>query len=105
MAPNHPDYLWYNGAITPWEDATVHVSEMGWSTIGAVFEGIRGYWNDDQHELHFYRLREHMERLQRSMKLVHLDLAYSIDELIGATVELGRVNECHHDTYFFPLAY
>lgn len=42
MAPNHPDFLWYNGAITSWDEATVHVSEMGWSTIGAVFEGIRG---------------------------------------------------------------
>jgi branched-chain amino acid aminotransferase len=105
MAPNHPTYLWYNGAITPWDEATVHVSEMGWSTIGAVFEGIRGYWNHDHQELYIYRLREHMERLKRSMKLVHLDLNYSVDELVEATVELARLNECHHDTYFFPLAY
>lgn len=105
MAPLHPKVLWYNGAITPWEEATVHVSEMGWSTIGAVFEGIRGYWNDDQGELYIFRLREHMERLQRSMKLVHLNLDYSLDTLIEATTELGRLNECHQDTYFFPLAY
>jgi branched-chain amino acid aminotransferase len=39
------------------------------------------------------------------MKLVHLDLTYSIDHLIDATIELARVNECHQDTYFFPLAY
>jgi branched-chain amino acid aminotransferase len=105
MAPNHPAFLWYNGAMTPWDEATVHVSEMGWSTIGAVFEGIRGYWNHDHQELYVYRLREHMERLKRSMKLVHLDLNYSVDDLIDATVELGRLNECHQDTYFFPLAY
>ncbi len=105
MAPHHPKYLWYNGAIVPWDDATVHVSEMGWSTIGAVFEGIRGYWNEDHQELYIYRLREHMERLKRSMKLVRLDLEYSVDELIDVTLELGRLNECHHDTYFFPLAY
>jgi branched-chain amino acid aminotransferase len=92
MAPNHPAYLWINGAITPWDEATVHVSEMGWSTIGAVFEGIRGYWNADEGELHIYRLREHFERLKRSMKLVHLDLNYSIGDLIDATFELARKN-------------
>lgn len=105
MAPNHPSYLWYNGAITPWDEATVHVSEMGWSGIGAVFEGIRGYWNDDQQELHIYRLREHLERLARSMKLVHLNLEYSIEELIDVITELVRVNEHRQDTYIFPLAY
>lgn len=105
MAPTHPDFLWYNGNVTPWDQATVHVSEMGWSTIGAVFEGIRGYWNPDEGELYIYRLREHMERLQRSMKLVHLNLNYSIDELIDVTVELARLNDCQRDTYFFPLAY
>jgi branched-chain amino acid aminotransferase len=105
MAPNHPSYLWFNGSITPWDEATVHVSEMGWSTIGAVFEGIRGYWNADEGELYIFRLREHFERLKRSMKLVHLDLNYSIDDLIEATIELARRNECTRDTYFFPLAY
>ncbi|MCA9859338.1 MAG: branched-chain amino acid transaminase [Thermomicrobiales bacterium] len=105
MHHERPSFLWYNGKMTPWDDATIHVSEMGWSTIGAVFEGIRGYWNEDQGELHIYRLREHMERLQRSMKLVHLPLDYSVDELIEATVELARVNDCRHDTYFFPMAY
>ena len=106
MAPNHPSYLWYNGAITPWDDATVHVSEMGWSTIGAVFEGIRGYWNArSAGAATSIACASIWSACKRSMKLVHLDLSYSIDELIEATVELGRVNDCHHDTYFFPLAY
>lgn len=105
MVQNHPSYLWLNGVMTPWEEATIHVSEMGWSTVGAVFEGIRGYWNADRGELYIFRLREHLERLQRSMKLVHLPLDYSLDTLIEATVELARKNDFAEDTYFFPLAY
>ncbi|MCC6674362.1 MAG: branched-chain amino acid transaminase [Thermomicrobiales bacterium] len=105
MAHKNPSYLWLNGALTPWDDATIHVSEMGWSTVGAVFEGIRGYWNAGHGELYIFRLREHLERLQRSMKLVHLPLDYSIDTLIEATIELARKNESTQDTYFFPLAY
>ena len=42
----HPSYLWWNGEQLRWEDATVHVTELGWSTVGAVFEGIRAYWDD-----------------------------------------------------------
>ncbi len=105
MASTNPSYLWLDGALTPWEDATIHVSEMGWSTVGAVFEGIRGYWNADQGELFIFRLREHLERLQRSMKLVHLPLDYSLETLIDATVELARKNDSMRDTYFMPLAY
>ncbi|MEA2515952.1 MAG: branched-chain amino acid aminotransferase [Thermomicrobiales bacterium] len=105
MAGTHPTYLWLNGERTRWEDGTIHVSELGWSTIGAVFEGIRAYWNADEGELYVFRLQEHLERLARSMKLVRLPLRYSLDELAAATRELLRANESREDTYIFPLAY
>jgi branched-chain amino acid aminotransferase len=101
----HPAYLWWNGEQRRWEDATVHVSELGWSTVGAVFEGIRAYWNADEEELYVFRLREHLERLHRSMKLVRLPIGYTVDELINATIDLLRANETRSDTYIFPLAF
>lgn len=105
VSNTHPAYLWINGERKPWDEATVHVSELGWSTIGAVFEGIRGYWNENQGELYVFRLREHLERLHRSMKLVRLPIDYSVDELIDVTTGLLRANESLEDTYVFPMAY
>jgi branched-chain amino acid aminotransferase len=105
MAGTHPTYLWWNGRQMPWEEATVHVTELAWSTVGAVFEGIRGYWNDEQQELYVFRLREHMERLVDSMKLVRLPREYSVDELIEASLTLLRDNGTREDTYIRPLAY
>lgn len=105
MAATNPKYLWWNGRQMPWEEATVHVTDLAWSTVGAVFEGIRGYWNDEQQELYVFRLREHMERLIDSMKLVRLPLDYTVDELIEASVELLRAVEAREDTYLRPLAY
>jgi branched-chain amino acid aminotransferase len=105
MAGAHPAYLWLNGERVRWEDGTIHVSELGWSTIGAVFEGIRAYWNDDEGELYVFRLREHLQRLARSMKLVRLPLRYSLDELTEAVHDLLRANEAREDTYIFPMAY
>lgn len=101
----NPKYLNLNGALIPWEDATVHVTSIAWSALGAVFEGIRGYWNPDTEQLHIFRLREHMERLQASSRLVRLPLSQTTDELMAMTTELVAANECREDTYIFPLVY
>ena len=88
-----------------WEDATVHVTELGWSTVGAIFEGIRAYTSADGGELHVFRLREHLERLERSMKLVRLRQDYSLDVITNAILELLNANEVREDTYIRPLVY
>ncbi len=103
--PIHPTYLWWNGKRQRWEDATIHVTEIGWSTVGAVFEGIRAYWDDQSEELFIFRLREHLDRLAQSMKLVRLSLDYSADALTEAILELLRANESRADTYIRPLGY
>lgn len=101
----HPKYLWWNGELVAWEDATVHVSDIAWSATGAVFEGIRAYWNEEQEELFVFRLREHMQRLRESAKMVRLPIEESVDELMRIAVELLRANGCREDTYVFPLVY
>lgn len=101
----HPEYIWWNGERRPWDDCTIHVTELGWSTVGAVFEGIRAYAGDNADELYIFRFREHLERLERSMRLVRLTLEYGLEELTAATVDLLRVNEVREDTYIRPLAY
>lgn len=101
----HPAYLWWNGDFVPWQDATIHVTELGWSTVGAVFEGIRVYSSAAGDDLAIFRLQEHLERLQRSMTLVRLRLDYSLSELTEAIVELLQRNEVREDTYIRPMAY
>lgn len=101
----HPAYLWWNGERRPWAEATVHVTEIGWSTVNGVFEGIRAYRDERTEELYVFRLREHMERFERSMKLVRYRPDFSVDQLCEAIVDLLRANETREDTYIRPLAY
>lgn len=101
----HPKYLWLNGEMTRWEDATTHVTNIGWSSVAAVFEGIRGYWNGEQEELYVFRLREHMDRLMRSMHLMRMTPRFTANDLIEAALTLARENDCREDTYIYPLAY
>ncbi len=105
MAAAHPTYVWWKNDLVRWEDATVHVTDLAWSSLGAVFEGIRGYWNEAEQELYVFRLEEHLERLQGSTKLVRLPLPQSNDELRDIIVRLARENDCREDTYIFPLVY
>lgn len=105
MPAEHPTYVWWNGQLTPWEQATVHVTDLAWSTIGAVFEGIRAYTGSKGDGLQVFRLREHIERLQESSRLVRMPLRQTTDEFMNVVVELLRKNVCAEDTYIFPMIY
>jgi branched-chain amino acid aminotransferase len=105
MADKKPKYLWWDGRQMPWDEATIHVTDIGWSTVGAIFEGIRAYWNPDHEEAYVFRLPEHMRRFEQSMKLVRLDQEYSNEQLIDVITELIRANDHREDVYIRPLAY
>lgn len=102
---SHPTYLWRNGEFVKWEDATIHLTDLAWGAVGAVFEGIRAYHTADGDGLNVFRLPEHMQRLRDSSRLVRLPLDYGVDELVGFTLDLLRANEIHEDTYIFPLVH
>ncbi len=104
MASN-PQYLWHNGELVKWEDATIHLTDLAWGAVGAVFEGIRAYRAEDGSGVNVFRLPEHMRRLQESAKMVRLPLPWSEKELVGFVTDLVTANEIDDDTYIFPLVY
>jgi branched-chain amino acid aminotransferase len=69
------------------------------------FEGIRGYWNEQQGQLYLFRLKEHYERMHRSCRILRMELPYSVDDLIQITLELLREEDYREDVYIRPLAY
>lgn len=96
-------YIWKNGELIPWGEATTHVLTHSLHYGTAVFEGIRCYRQADGSSAVF-RLRDHMERLVRSCKMALIPLEYTAEQLCEATLELIRANglaEC----YIRPLVY
>lgn len=98
------DYIWKNGEMVPWEEATTHVLSHSLHYGSAVFEGIRCYQDPDSKKSFVFRLREHMERLHRSCKIALIDLEYTVDELCEATIELIQKNGLKA-CYIRPLVY
>lgn len=98
-------YAFFQGNIVPLEDAKISIMNHSFMYGTAVFEGIRGYWNEKQSEIYLFRLREHFERMADSMKIMYLDVKYSVDELCRISVELVKKNAPKTDTYVRPCAY
>lgn len=101
----HPTYLWHDHRLVPWEEATVHLTEPWWASVGAVFEGIRAYWNAEREEMYAFRLEDHLGRLENSMRLMRMPEEFGRDELRSAVLELIRLNSYREDVYIQPLAY
>ena len=100
----HP-FLWFSGRRVPWEQATVDVPMVGWPVISAVFEATRAYWTAEHDALYVFRLREHIARLQSSMKLLRMRSRFSSEALIDALLDLLRANGVREDAYIQPLAF
>jgi len=95
-------WIWKNGELIAWADATVHVSAHGLHYGSGVFEGIRCYETANGPAL--FRLSEHLERFHNSADVYNFTIPYSVDELTGAICELIDANDLA-SCYVRPICY
>lgn len=93
------------GKVVPLADAKVGIMTHALHYGTAVFEGIRGNWNEDAGKMYIFRLREHYERLLRGCRILRIEIPYSIDDCIGITVDLLERCGYRQDVYIRPLAF
>jgi branched-chain amino acid aminotransferase len=99
---NYPDWIWQNGQIKPWRDATVHVMAHALHYGSSVFEGIRSYETPDGAAI--FRLTDHLKRLYMSAKIYDIEIPYSIEELAAACRDVVKKNELKA-AYLRPVAF
>lgn len=102
MSQKYPEWIWQNGSIKPWKDATAHVMSHALNYGSSVFEGIRSYATPDGAAI--FRLTDHLRRLFHSAKIYDMAIPYSAEELAAATREVIRKNGLTA-SYIRPLAY
>lgn len=96
------DYIWMNGKVIPWEQATVHVFTHALHYGSSVFEGIRAYDIGDGPAI--FRGPEHFERLLFSGKVAQIPSPLTVDEWMQVTVDVLRANQ-HRSAYIRPLVF
>lgn len=98
-------FVYLNGSYVPEEDAKISVRTHALLYGTSVFEGIRGYWNEEDSKIYLFRLKEHFERLAKSCKILLIDPPHTVDEYCDITVELIKKNNPRTDTYIRPTIY
>ncbi|HEX8918383.1 MAG TPA: branched-chain amino acid transaminase [Chloroflexota bacterium] len=98
-------YAFFEGRIVPLQEAKVSVMTHAFNYGTGVFEGIRGYWNEEAEEIFIFRLREHYARFLKNTAMVCIDVALTVDELVSLTLDLIALHGYRQDVYIRPLAY
>ena len=96
-------YIWQDGKLVPWGDATVHVLTHALHYGSSVFEGIRVYKGPDGPV--GLRLTDHISRMFDSAKIYYLTIPYSAEELIDACKSVVLENDLLDGAYIRPVAY
>lgn len=92
-------FIWFNGKMVPWRDATIHVLNHGLHYGSCVFEGTRVYNGKP------FKLTEHNERLHNSAKLLGFEIPFSVSELDKACLEVVKAQNIKDSGYIRPVAW
>jgi branched-chain amino acid aminotransferase len=93
MSNRHPRFLLQNGQLVEYDQARVHVLSVAFKYGANVFEGLRGYWNQDRRELFIFRLDDHLRRLTESMKISRTAGDMEIRSYRDGLLRLIKANE------------
>lgn len=102
---SNQDLVFMDGEFVEMKDATIPVRNHAFLYGTSVFEGIRAYYNADENQMYAFRIKEHMERLLRSGKIMHMGCKYSAEELCDIAKEILKKNNYKTDAYLRPQIY
>lgn len=94
-----------DGEYVKMSEATIPVRNHAFLYGTSVFEGIRAYYNKEENQMYAFRVKEHMERLIRSGKIMHMHTKYTADELVELARGLFKKNDYKADAYMRPQIY
>jgi len=95
-------FIWYDGKLVPWRDATTHVLTHSLHYGLAVFEGLRAYKTVSGTAI--FRLKEHTDRLFNSAHIYRMPMPYDKATLMEAHKEVVRANQLE-SCYLRPIAF
>jgi branched-chain amino acid aminotransferase len=96
------DFIWMNGELVAWDDATIHVMSHVIHYGSGVFEGCRVYKTPEGSAM--LRMGDHTRRLLNSAKMLRMESPYSYENLMGAireTIHANKLESC----YVRPVIY
>jgi branched-chain amino acid aminotransferase len=91
-------FIWLDGKLVPWREATTHVLTHALHYGSAVFEGERIY------DGRVFRLAAHSARLRNSAQVLEYELPWTREEIEEATRAVVKANDLQSG-YIRPIAW
>ena len=96
-------YIWFNGKLVPWEQATVHVLTHALHYGSSVFEGLRAYQTPQG--VAIFRLADHTRRLFDSARIYRIHVPYTPADINAGCHEIISANDLTRGAYIRPLVF
>jgi branched-chain amino acid aminotransferase len=95
-------FIWQDGQLVPWREATTHVLTHSLHYGLAVFEGVRAYKTPNGTAI--FKLKEHTDRLFNSAHIYRMPMPFDKETLMEAQKEVVRANKLE-SAYIRPIAF
>ncbi|MFZ2541013.1 MAG: branched-chain amino acid transaminase [Gallionella sp.] len=95
-------FIWYDGKLVPWRNATTHVLTHTLHYGMGVFEGLRAYQAAKGTAI--FRLKEHTDRLFNSAHIFQMKMPFSKETINAAQLEVVRANKLE-SCYIRPICF
>jgi branched-chain amino acid aminotransferase len=95
-------WIWYDGKLVPWREATTHVLTYSLHYGVGCFEGVRAY--ETPKGTAVFRLAEHTRRLFNSAKILGMAMPFSEAQVNAAHLEVLRANKLA-SAYIRPMVF
>jgi branched-chain amino acid aminotransferase len=95
-------YIWHDGKLVPWREATTHVLTHSLHYGLAVFEGVRAY--NTVNGTAIFRLQDHTNRLFNSAHIYRMTIPFDKETLLEAQKEVVRANKLEA-CYIRPICF
>ena len=95
-------FIWHDGQLVPWREATTHVLTHSLHYGLAVFEGVRAYHTVNGTAI--FKLKEHTDRLFNSAHIYRMPMPWDRETLMEAQREVVRANQLD-SAYIRPIAF
>jgi branched-chain amino acid aminotransferase len=100
---NGTNWIWMNGQLVAWDNATTHVSAHALHYGTGIFEGIRSY--KTAHGPCIFRLDSHLNRFVESAAAYEMPLPYSQQTLSEAVCQVIKANLLQGNSYIRLLSW
>lgn len=88
-----------NGTMVPYNDAKISVGAVALKYGAQVFEGIRCYRKEGKQSFNILALRQHVDRLFDSCRLMRMEMPFTKEQVMGQVIETIAANQLTEDSY------